>query len=207
MRKALCFLSLALTVTIAQASAVDDLRAFLKTTQSAAGAFEQTVFVDAKEKKDASGAGNFAFMRPGRFIWHYAAPFEEKMLSDGETLWLYDVEMAQVTVKKLTTSLPASPASILFGQNNFEKDFTVSDLPDSDGQSWLKAIPKDSQSPFNEVRIAFKDRVPSGMILTDNFGQETRLTFRDVKLNPKLSIEDFRFKIPKDVDVLEDKTL
>lgn len=190
----------------AVAGALDDLNYFLKNTHSATGQFEQRVITDKGENPDGAGQGTFKFLRPGCFSWHYEAPFEELMMSDGNKLWLYDVEMAQVTVKKLTSALPATPASILFGNNNFSRDFDVKELSSQKGLNWLLATPKDSNSPFSEVRIAFKQRLPAQMILKDNFGQRTELVFTDVKGNVPLKSNDFRFEVPKGVDVLEDRS-
>lgn len=206
MRKFLVSLLLAGCSLSAMAGAMDDLQAFLKNTSSAAGTFSQKVLTEKGEDASGDGQGEFKFLRPGCFSWHYDAPFEELMMSDGKTLWLYDVEMAQVTVKTLTQALPATPASILFGNNDFSKDFAVKELPDSEGMHWLLATPKDDNSPFSEVRIAFKNQLPARMILKDNFGQQTVLAFSNVKKNPKFKKTDFTFKTPKGVDVLEDRS-
>ena len=190
----------------AHAAATDDLGRFLKSVTSAQGTFEQKVFTREGENKDAAGTGTFAFQRPGKFRWHYCAPFEELMLTDGKTLWLYDTELAQVTVKALRGAIPASPASLLFGEKDFRRDFNVENLPSKDGLDWLKATPKDETSAFSEVRIGFKAGLPREMTLEDNFGQQTHLTFGEFKTNVKLKASDFTFKVPKGVDVLEDKT-
>ena len=192
--------------TSVMAAATDDLERFLNSVTSAQGTFEQTVFTREGENKDAAGSGDFAFLRPGKFRWHYNAPFEELIQTNGKTLWLYDTELAQVTVKKLTQALPATPASILFGDNDFTKDFTVTEVKTNDGFNWIRAIPKDNASSFAEVRIAFKSQLPQIMILKDNFGQETHLRFDDVKTNAKLQKSAFTFKIPDGVDVLEDRS-
>ena len=131
---------------LAHAAATDDLGRFLKSVTSAQGTFEQKVFTREGENKDAAGTGTFAFQRPGKFRWHYNAPFEELMLTDGKTLWLYDTELAQVTVKALRGAIPASPASLLFGEKDFRRDFNVENLPSKDGLDWLKATPKDETS-------------------------------------------------------------
>ena len=185
---------------------LEDLSHFLKNTTSATGTFSQRVLTDKGESAQGAGEGDFAFLRPGCFRWHYEAPFEELMVSDGKTLWLYDTELAQVTVKKLTQALPATPPSILFGDNDFTKDFTVTEVKTNDGLNWIRAIPKDNASSFAEVRIAFKSQLPQIMILKDNFGQETHLRFDDVKTNAKLQKSAFTFKIPDGVDVLEDRS-
>lgn len=201
------FVCMAAMVSLcATAAGLDDLKSFLKTTQTATGAFEQKVFSRGQEEKTQAGSGDFAFLRPGCFRWQYTQPFEEEMVSDGKTLWLYDKELEQVTVKRLTAALPATPASLLFGSNDFSKDFNVKNLDSDDGLQWIVATPKDETSSFQEVRIAFKNALPAQMHLKDSFGQETRLTFTDVLKNVNMKAEDFRFVVPKGVEVLEDKT-
>lgn len=192
--------------SVSFAAATDDLGRFLKTVTSAQGSFEQKVFTREGENKDAAGSGDFAFLRPGKFRWHYDAPFEELIVTDGKTLWLYDKELAQVTEKALTGAIPASPASLLFGAQDFRKDFNVQNLPSKDGLDWLKATPKDETSAFPEVTIGFKNGLPQKMTLKDNFGQETRLVFSDFKTNVNLIASDFRFQAPKGVEVLKDNS-
>lgn len=201
--------AIAASVTIgwsvsASAAATDDLGRFLKTVTSAQGSFVQKVFTREGENKEAAGSGDFAFLRPGKFKWHYDAPFEELIVTDGKTLWLYDTELAQVTEKALTGAIPASPASLLFGAQDFRKDFNVENLSSKDGLDWLKATPKDDGNAFSEVRIGFKNGLPQEMSLTDNFGQQTHLTFENFKTNVKLKASEFTFKAPQGVDVLKD---
>lgn len=193
--------------TSATAAGLDDLNTFLNTTQTATGAFEQKVFSRGQEEKTQAGSGEFAFLRPGCFRWQYTLPFEEEMVSDGQTLWLYDKELEQVTVKRLMAAMPATPASLLFGNNDFSRDFKVKNLDTDDGLAWIVATPKDEASTFTEVRIAFKSALPAKMELKDSFGQETRLTFDNVKKNVSMKAKDFKFVPPKGVEVLEDKTM
>lgn len=188
------------------AAATDDLSRFLKNVTSTQGSFEQKVFTREGENKEAAGTGDFAFLRPGKFKWHYNAPFEELIVTDGKTLWLYDTELEQVTQKQLSGAIPASPASLLFGAQDFRKDFNVENLASKDGLDWLKATPKDDSNAFSEVRIGFKNGLPQEMTLKDNFGQETRLSFENFKTNVKLQASDFVFKIPKGVEVLKDSS-
>ena len=188
------------------AAATDDLSRFLKNVTSAQGFFEQKVFTREGENKDAAGTGDFAFLRPGKFKWHYNAPFEELIVTDGKTLWLYDTELAQVTQKQLSGAIPASPASLLFGAQDFRKDFIVVFFVFFDGLFWLIASPIVVSFAFCVVRIGFNLVLPQEMTLKDNFGQETRLSFENFKTNVKLRASDFVFKIPKGVEVLKDSS-
>jgi outer membrane lipoprotein carrier protein len=188
----------------AQASSVDQLRAYLAQTQSARGEFTQKVSGrNAAAAKTSSG--NFMFQRPGKFRWTYDKPFEQVIVADGEKLYLYDKDLNQVTVKKLGAALPASPASILFGSNDFERDFEVKDAGTRDGISWVAAVPHAKDSPFERIEIGLRDGQLAGMLLRDTFGQTSNLAFAKVERNPKVDPQLFRFTPPKGADVLEDR--
>ena len=208
--KKLCVFALvtaAIFTGSAFAAATDDLQHFLKNTSSATGRFTQSVVgKDGVAVSNGASEGEFSFSRPGKFRWHYLTPYEELMITNGKTLWLYDTELEQVTIKTLTTALPATPASLLFGNTDFSKDFNVKDIASKDALAWLVATPKDSASSFSEVRIGFMKQLPAAMILRDNFGQETHLLFSDVKRNVEIQRSLFEFKVPKGVEVLEDKS-
>lgn len=190
--------------SIVQAGGIERLHQFLNTTKTATGSFNQKVMLEGKELIDQAGAGEFSFRRPGCFQWHYQRPDEELMISNGKTLWFYDTTLEQVTVKKLTQALPATPASILFGHQNIERDFTLKALPEHDHLQWVSAVPKQVDSPFRRILIGLDHKGPVQMIIEDHFNQKTKLTFSHLQLNVRLKSEDFEFKIPPQVQVIKD---
>jgi chaperone LolA len=187
--------------TQAQAGAIEQLRSFLTQTTSARGEFVQRVARGAGAAVQESG-GRFVFQRPGRFRWSYERPYEQLIVADGQRLTIFDRDLNQATVRKLQTSLPSSPASILFGSNDFEREFEVSDAGARDGLEWIAARPRAKDTPFERIEIGFRDGLPGAMLLVDSFGQTTRLAFAKVERNPKLDAETFRFTPPKGADVL-----
>jgi len=200
---------LALAVGV-RAAPVDELHRFLAQTSSASGDFTQWNSKPAAADRPAPAGpavsqGSFEFLRPGRFRWSYRAPYEQLIVSDGEHLYMFDKDLNQVTKKKLTGALPASPASILFGSNDFERDFTIQNDGGADGIDWIRATPNGKDSLFSSIRIGFHEGLPVAMQLRDSFGQTTRLAFDHVQRNPALSIDRFRFTPPSGVDVLEDQ--
>ncbi len=199
----------ALTVALAaalpaQASAVGALREFLAQTKTARGEFTQQVMRGNAQAAPPS-SGTFVFERPGKFRWTYQKPYEQVLVADGERLYLYDKDLNQVTVKKIAAALPASPASILFGGSDFERDFVVKDDGVRDGVAWLVATPRAKDSPFERIDIGFRDSVPAAMQLKDSFGQVSRLTFARFERNAKVDPQLFRFAPPPGVDVLEER--
>jgi outer membrane lipoprotein carrier protein len=195
------FLALALFAGQAQAAAIEQLRSFLTQTGSARGEFVQRVSRGSGAAVQESG-GRFVFQRPGRFRWSYERPYEQLIVADGQRLTLFDRDLNQATVRKLQAALPSSPASILFGSNDFEREFEVSDAGARDGLEWIVAKPRAKDTPFERIEIGFRDGLPGAMLLVDSFGQTTRLAFTKVERNPKLDADTFRFTPPKGADVL-----
>lgn len=187
------------------AAALDQLRSFLTQTSSARGDFVQQVTPRQGAAKQPAASGTFVFQRPGKFRWTYSKPYEQLIVADGQRLVLFDTDLNQVTIKKLQASLPSSPASILFGSNEFEKEFEVSDAGARDGLEWIVAKPRAKDTTFERIEIGFRDSLPQAMLLADGFGQTTQLTFSKVERNPKLDADAFRFTPPKGADVLEDR--
>lgn len=191
----------------AQAASLDQLRQFLTQTKTASGEFTQRV-VPANARPGAApqvSSGRFTFERPGKFRWIYEKPYEQVLVADGERFYLYDKDLRQVTVKKLGAALPASPAAILFGANDFEREFEVKDAGARDGLEWIDAKPRAKDSTFESIRMGFRDGLPVAMQLKDTFGQTTSLAFAAFQRNPKVDAQVFRFTPPAGVDVLEDK--
>ena len=127
--------------TDAHGAALDQLRSFLTQTNSARGDFVQRVTPRQGGKPQTAATGRFVFQRPGKFRWTYEKPYEQLIVADGQRLVLFDKDLNQVTVKKLQASLPSSPASILFGSNEFEKEFEVSDATWANYQKWRATHP------------------------------------------------------------------
>ena len=188
----------------AQASAVAALREFLAQTKSARGEFTQQVTRGSAQAAPPS-SGTFFFERPGKFRWIYAKPYEQVLVADGERLYLYDRDLNQVTVKKMSAALPASPASILFGGNEFERDFIIAEAGTRDGIAWLTATPRAREAQFERIEIGFRDGAPAVMVLADSFGQVSRLVFSRFERNPRLEAQLFRFVPPAGADVLEER--
>jgi outer membrane lipoprotein carrier protein len=187
-----------------QASSIDRFKTFVRTTQSARGNFDQQV-------RDRAGAlvqeskGSFVFLRPGRFRWVYSKPVDQLIVGDGERVWIYDRDLNQVTVRKMSKALGSTPAALLAGSSDIEAAFELLDAGERDGLEWLEAKPRERDAGFERIRMGFDVSGLRAMELTDHFGQTTRLRFTDLVRNPKVDPADFRFTPPKGADVLGEK--
>ena len=196
---------IALTPVFAHASGLDQFKTFVAGTKSAQGEFTQRLVktdTSGKQAKvSAPSTGTFVFARPGKFVWFYQKPYEQLLQADGDKLYIYDKDLNQVTVKKLGDALGSSPAAILFGSNDLEKNFTLKEAGSKDGLEWLQATPKAKDTTFDQIGIGLKDGVPQAMELRDSFGQVSLLTFSKFEKNPPLPAQRFQFVIPKGADV------
>jgi outer membrane lipoprotein carrier protein len=194
------------------ASGTEQLKAFVAQVHAARGSFVQREVKAPGKAQGASEAspmklgttssGTFMFARPGKFIWSYEKPYEQVLQADGDKLYVYDKDLNQVTVRTLGGALGASPAAILFGSNDLEKNFTLRDGGVKDGIDWLELTPKAKDTQFQRVGIGFRNGNLEAMELHDVFGNVTLLTFSNIQKNPPLNADQFKFKVPKGADVI-----
>jgi len=200
--KLLIGISALLLASSAHAGASDKLRDFIVSSHSGQANFTQVV-QDKKGKKIQSATGTMQFVRPGKFRWVYQKPYEQIIVGDGAKFWLYDVDLNQVTVKKLDAALGSSPAALLSGNNEIEQAFVLQDSGTRDGLDWLEAKAKTPDTGFDKISMAFNEQGELVVMeLRDAFGLNTVLRFSKMQINPKLSPQLFKFVPPKGADVL-----
>lgn len=183
------------------AATVETLKGYLGQTTTAKGRFAQMV-LDKNLKLLQEATGTMQFSRPGKFRWEYLKPYEQTIVGDGARLWIHDKDLNQVTVRKLDRALGASPAALLAGSNEIEKNFTLTGLGNQEGLDWLEAVPKARDTAFERIRLGFNKSSLETMELRDQFGQVTVIRFADVERNPRIAPETFRFAPPKGADVI-----
>jgi len=204
MRYIFAVLMLSVLPYTAHAGAIEKLKSFIAATHSAQADFTQDV-LDQNGKRIQGASGIMQFQRPGKFRWTYQKPYEQLIVGDGSKFWLYDVDLNQVTVRKLDAALGSSPAALLSGSNEIERGFELAENGDRDGLEWLQATPKGKDSSFEKILMAFNPQSELvTMELNDLFGHKTVLRFTHLKRNPKIPEQQFRFTPPKGADVLSE---
>jgi outer membrane lipoprotein carrier protein len=188
----------------AEDTSLQRLHNFLAKAGNLQADFRQ-VMVDEKGVSGKESSGAFYLQRPGKFRWNYAKPYQQEIVSNGGKVWFYDVDLEQVTVKKLNQAIGSTPALLLMGETPLEKNFKIESQDRDEGLYWIKLIPKDEDSGFKSVLIGLNGDNLAGMELSDNFGQLTRIYFSNLKLGAKQDAARFEFKPPAGVDVFEEK--
>lgn len=203
---------LALATPLAWAGGLESLEQFVKTTRSGKAEFTQEVTAPGKEgqpPRTKTQSGSFEFQRPGKFKFVYRKPFEQTIVADGQTLWLHDVDLNQVTARPQAQVLGSTPAAIIAAAPDLkalEKDFTLAEEPDQDGQQWVKATPKASDGQLRSIRVGFRPSAQGPALGTldilDNFGQRSVLRFSAFEVNATVAASSFQFKPPAGADVI-----
>lgn len=204
----------ALYAGLACANSLDTLETFLKSTQSGRADFTQVVTPPLKAgqttARSKTSTGQFSFIRPTRFRFDYVKPFPQVIVADGQTLWLYDTDLEQVTARKQAQTLSSTPAALVATAVNvatLQKEFTLEAQADAEGLQWVQATPKNRDSTIESVRLGLRAEGSQVSLrkleIFDAMGQRSVLSFERFEVNPgNLTPAQFNFVTPKGVSVI-----
>lgn len=212
MMKRFAIICIAAFSCFASAGGLESLEVFVKTVKTGRADFTQVVTAPSKDgqaPRAKTSSGTFEFSRPNRFKFIYKKPFEQSIVADGQTLWLFDADLNQVTARKQSQVLGSTPAALIAAAPDLralQADFTLADAPDKDGFEWVAATPKSKDGQLQTVRVGFRagDKTAelAALEILDSFGQRSLLTFNRFEVNPALPGSSFQFKPPVGADVI-----
>ncbi len=179
--------------------ALDDFLDGLSTLQAK---FEQSV-LDTENATSGQMHGLFLLERPGKFRWDYVVPRKQVILADGRDVWIIEEDLKQVTRHYQKWALKGTPAAFLTMDAAVEDDFEIVEIGERMGMQWLELIPRDQESDFNRVLLAFADKQLRRLELNDKFGQISRFSFYDMQRNVPIDSRLFVFEGQDDWDVLQ----
>lgn len=206
--KPLLALVMASCATWASAGGLEALESFVKTVKSGRADFTQVVTAPAKEGQSArvkTSSGSFEFARPNRFRFSYKKPFEQLIVADGQTLWLYDIDLNQVSARKQAQALGSTPAALIASAPDLkalQAEFALAEAPQKDGLDWVVATPKAKDSSLQRVAIGLRGAELAVLEILDSFGQKSVLRFSAFVANAALPPASFEFKPAPGVDVI-----
>ena len=166
---------------------------------------ESVVLAGMPDHGPVKSGGEVVLAKPGRMRWTYLDPNASTMVSDGEVLWIYDVEAKQVTRASVGQGYLAGAAlQFLLGDGRLHETFDVKEVACSDQSVKLELRPR---RPANYEKIQVTADVASGLVtatsVKDLFGNQTTLTFTSIKLNRSPDSSTFAFEEPEGVEVID----
>ena len=193
-----------LAADVGRAQESGELEALLAGMTSFQAKFEQTVLNRFGEELQTT-TGSMSLLRPGRLRWEVDDPYAQLLLADGESLWIFDPDLEQVTVQPLAQAIEGSPATFLTGvTSDVTPHFAVRAVqpPTPDGKRFVLE-PRDETSVFRDATLTFApDGALAALDIVDHLDQITRIVFVEIELNPTLQPQLFEFDIPAGVDVV-----
>jgi outer membrane lipoprotein carrier protein len=192
----------------AAASGLEALEQFVREARSGRAEFTQVVTAPAREgqaPRARTSTGSFEFQRPDRFRFLYRKPFEQTIVADGQTLWLHDADLNQVTARRQAQALGSTPAALVASAadlDSLRKDFDLAAAPERDGLQWVEATPRNREGQVKSVRVGLRGNELAVLEILDGFGQRSVMTFSKMELNIPMAEGAFRFQPPKGADVI-----
>lgn len=193
----------------------EQLRQFVRNSKSAEGDFvqQQLRAPKANEPQDKGlkvvreTRGHFVFQRPGRFVWDTQKPFEQKLITDGKQLILWDKDLNQATFRPAGQALATTPAAILFGETSLDQNFDLVEGEERLGMKWVALVPKKNpnaknEPPYTKISVGMSNGLPKALELIDGFGSVVLVTLDKIALNVNLPPNRFTFTPPAGAEVL-----
>ena len=176
------------------------LKTALKNMDNMSAEFKQTLLDEDKNIVQQS-SGTLALQRPGKFAWIYTEPFEQRIIADGSELWVYDVELDQVTVKPMDESISNAPIMILMKESGVTQQFNVIEVGQRKFLFWVELEPQATDLEYQRIFIGLEDGNVRAMELQDQFGQSTQIVFDNLRVGVVHNPATFKFVPPEGVDV------
>lgn len=182
------------------------LQDFLKNFNSLESNFIQQIINENGEVLEKS-EGVLQLQKPGKFNWTYTTPYAQKIISNGDVIWMYDEDLEQITIRNIGNELDETPAGIILGNNNINEHFVQVNIGVIEGYNWIELTPRSPETQYQNIRIGFHNAQLGMMIIVDSLGQTTRIDFINVKKNTDLPPSSFEFVVPPDIDVIDEREI
>jgi outer membrane lipoprotein carrier protein len=186
----------------AYADEISDLKHFLKDIQSFEADFSQTL-IDTKGKRTQS-EGHFILNKPTYFYWVYHKPFKQQIIGDGQFVWVYDEDLAQIVkTPQSKATAAANPLLTLMTNDKALNDYQVTPVENvsNAAKQWIQ-LQSISNKDAPSLTLGFTDQALTAFRMIDPLGNHILIELHAVKKNQAIKSGQFKFKAPKGVDVL-----
>jgi outer membrane lipoprotein carrier protein len=194
---------LSLFISFNSLAATDLLTKLLESNRNIEGEFRQVTY-DEDGKQLQANEGVFLLAEPNRFVWDTITPFPQRIISNGQWITIWDVDLEQATQKPLEGALGNSPAALLGRPaNDVLPHYVVTQL----GEQRFRLEPKEALNLFSTLTLSFRDSAIEAMSIQDDLGQTTVIEFNNVEFHKGVADGNFQVDLPADVDLIVEASL
>lgn len=148
--------------------------------------------------------GTVFLERPGKLRWEVTQPNKQLILITANKFLLYDVDLAQVTRRKITKDNYNNPALLLYSKPQvLEQLFSIREQRTKNGICFELLPKKRTMSGYRSFKLHFIAGKLKAIDVLDNLGQCSKIYFTNIVLNAKIAVSKFIFTVPPKVDILD----
>lgn len=153
-------------------------------------------------------SGIVKMKKPGKMYWEYQQPTPKLFIADGKKSYFYLPQDKQVIVSDLDLENASTPLLFLVGKGKIQEDFQVEleevEKPLQAENVLVRLTPKRPQGGYSYLMLEID---PSTyliyrLIVIEPIGNRNEYIMKNIRENIRISDQQFRFKLPKDVEVL-----
>ena len=180
---------------------------FYDKTTSFSSDFTQEFFVKSHNVKKQS-KGHVTFAKPGKMFWEYSLPQDNRVVSDGAVLKVYEAANKQMFEQNVDKSQYPAALSFLVGGGKLSDTFTF-ELYEGAAMNFaggqvLVGSPK-TPSPAYQKVLFYIDGPTSQVrrvLIVDGQGNRNRFDFDNPKVNETIPADRFKFIPPPGTAVI-----
>ena len=126
-------------------SLVSDVQKTYESIETLTFEFTQQLSMNGMESL-FEATGKAAFKKPGMMKWDYISPDTQQIVSDGQTIWIFQPAFNQVIISTFPKERNIS-RDFLSGMGRLNEDFSITFLEDNSNKPYyLKLTPKEPQT-------------------------------------------------------------
>ena len=156
--------------TYAENLASSKLYELLEETNSLSARFHQQISYDRNKSVAEQFLGDFLFLKPNYLRWVIEPPASQEIFSNGDKIWIHDLELEQVVIHDFNSDLLATPI-MLFSSSLAEINmaYSVTEQKATKQLQHFILEPKSHSSLLTRLELVFFERAISQIIfVTDD---------------------------------------
>ena len=169
--------------------------------------FEQKFWVKAFNTEKSS-RGHVTFSKPGKMEWVYSEPRDNRVVSDGSIIRVYDADNKQMYEQPVDTLQYLAAVSFLTGTGKLTDTFNFQLFPGTQmkfpGGDVLVGTPKTPAPAYSKV-LFYVDSGTSQVrrvMIIDGQGNRNRFDFEAPKVNLPVAPELFKYTPPAGTSII-----
>jgi outer membrane lipoprotein carrier protein len=187
--------------------AVESVQAFYDKSTTFKSDFQQKFWVKAYNHEKTS-SGHVTFAKPGKMEWVYDDPKDNRVVSDGKVIRVYEASNKQMFEQPVDTTQYPAALSFLTGTGKLSNNFDFQLFPGADmkfpGGYVLVGTPKQPTAAYSKV-LFYVDSGTSQVrrvMVIDGQGNRNRFDFVSPRVNEPVAENQFTFTPPPGTSIV-----